>query len=89
MLFAEGEWRKTEGKTFSRSIASKIEQRTDIDLQECQHACQENSECVAITYNEDKRLCILRRRTKDGLSEDEFIDRDGVDYYEFVGKSMK
>ena len=90
MLFAEAvEWRKTEGKTFSSNFRrSEIEQRDGIDLQECQNVCQENSECAAITYNEDRRLCILRRRTKYGLSEDTFIDRDGVDYYELVGKSM-
>ena len=90
MLFAEAvEWRKTEGKTFSSNFRrSEIEQRDGIDLQECQNVCQKNSECAAITYQEDRRLCILRRRTNDRLSENVFVDRNGVDYYEFVGKSM-
>ena len=91
ILFA-GEWRNTEGKTFSSNIDSELQQHNAEYLLECQALCQQNSACVAITYNDnrpsDKTDCILRNITKNGLSQDEFKDKAAVDYYELVGKSI-
>ena len=86
-------WHKTTGRTFSRSIDSQLGQYNAKDLQECQDVCQHYSECVAITYSEDRPSdkidCILRKITKDGLSQDEFKRRVDVDYYEKpTGKSI-
>ena len=90
ILFAG--WRKTEGKTFSSNIVSALQQHNAEDFLECQALCDQNSACVAITYNENSPSntndCILRSRTKDELSsEDDFIDST-ADYYDHEGKAI-
>ena len=63
-----------------RMVGSTIEEKSDITLQNCLKACDDNSECMSVTYKESNKKCFLNHQNRES-APGTVSEWSGNDYY--------